>query len=463
MADFDVVAVGGGTAGMTVARLCREPGAKVCLVDRARLGGDCLYTGCVPSKTFIASARLLHDVKRASSFGVDVSGACLNFAAVQARARAVINAIGHTESPEVFEDLGIGVKFGEARFLSPHELQVGGETLSAGKFVIATGSRPAIPAVAGLAEAKPLTNETVFDIERLPESLVILGGGPIGCELAQTFARFGSRVTLIQRPSQILPREDPELTLPLTKALQGEGIELLLDSRLLEVRRTNATVHLSVSTPQGQREMQATELLVAAGRVPNVETLDLAKAGVQVEKNGVTTDAYLRTTAPNIWACGDVAGKYLFTHVAYEQASVVARNVRGKKTKWNDRVVPWTTFTDPELARVGLTEDEAREKYGASLRMLRLPYNKIDRAVCENDTDGLIKILVAPGWMRGRFGGEIVGAHILGRSAGELLPEILVAMRSRLPAGLVAWPIHVYPTLGIGVRQTVGQLFGAAA
>ena len=462
MSDFDVIAIGGGTAGMTAAKLCREAGARVCLVDRARLGGDCLYTGCVPSKTLIASARLFHDVKRAASFGVEVSDARLNFGAVQARARAVIDEIGQTESPRVFEDLGIRVRFGEARFVSAHELQVGAETLTADKFVIATGSHPAIPPVTGLREAEPLTNETVFELERLPESLAIVGGGPIGCELAQTFARFGSRVTVVHSRPQLLPREDPELAVALSKTLEREGIELLLDAKLFEVRRTERGVHLSVNIPQGLREVQAEQLLVAAGRQPNVDGLDPGRAGVEVDNTGVKTDACLRTTAANIWACGDVTSKHQFTHVAYEQASVVARNIRSKKTTWNDRVVPWTTFTDPELARVGLTEHEAREKYGDKLQILRLPFSKIDRALCENDPEGLIKILIAPGWMRGKFGGEIVGAHILGRAAGELLPEILVAMRSRLPAGLVAWPMHVYPTLGTGVRQTLGQLFRAA-
>lgn len=463
MSDFDVLAIGGGTAGMTVAKLCREAGARVCLVDRERLGGDCLYTGCVPSKTYIASARVFHEVKRASTFGVDVSDACLNLAAVRERARAVIATIGQGEAPQIFEDLGIRVKFGEARFLSLHELQVGDERLTAGKFVIATGSRPAVPSISGLAEAEPLTNETVFELERLPESLAIVGGGPIGCELAQVFARFGSRVSLIGRSPGILRRDDPELTRALGGILEREGVDLMLDSSPVDVRRSDGSVHLSVHTPQGMREVQAEEVLVAAGRAPNVEALDLAKARVRFDHTGVATNAYLRTSAPNVWACGDVTGKYQFTHVAYEQASVVARNIRGKKTRWSDRVVPWTTFTDPELARVGLTEEEARQKYGDKLRVLRLPFDKIDRALCESESEGVIKLLIAPGWMRGKFGGEIVGAHILGRSAGELLPEILLAMRSRLPAGLVAWPIHVYPTLGIGVRQALGQLFGAAA
>ena len=462
MANYDVVSIGGGTAGMTVARLASAAGARVCLVDREHLGGDCLYTGCVPTKTLVASARLLHEIRRAPSFGVDVAGARLNYSAVRGRVHKVMAEIAATESPEVFRDLGIDVKFGEASFVSPTQLQVGSEMMSAEKFVVATGSRAVIPPIPGLDKAQPLTNVGLLELEELPESLAIIGSGPIGTEFSQIFCRFGTRVTVIDRAEQILPREDPETAGLLMEVLANEGVRYLCGATVTRVTKTDVGSLVEVERESGATSLEARQILVAVGRRPNVESLNLDRAGVEFDSSGIRTDDYLRTTAPNVWACGDVAGKYQFTHVAYEQAVAVARNLQGKRTKWNDAVVPWTTFTDPELARAGLTEAEARERYGGKVRAIQLPFAQIDRALCEGEPQGLIKLITIPGWTHGRFGGEVVGAHILGRSAGELLPEILVAMRSRLPIGLVARPIHVYPTLGLGIRQVIGQLFESA-
>jgi pyruvate/2-oxoglutarate dehydrogenase complex dihydrolipoamide dehydrogenase (E3) component len=451
---YDVVAIGGGTGGITAAKLARAAGARVALVDRERLGGDCLHTGCVPTKTMVASAKLFHDIKRAEMFGIKVGPPEIDFAGFMARKQAVIDEIQQTESPEVFEVLGIDVLFGPAHFESPHELRVDKGLIEAGKFVIAAGSSPKMPQE--LAAAGALSNIELLQLTQLPKSLIIVGGGPIGTEFAQIFQRIGCQVTQVHPGDHILPKEDRELGQALAKILAGEDIRFEARARVTRAWREDGLVHAELSSG---KQLSAEQMLVAAGRTPNVQDLALEKAGVACDERGVKVNEELRTSASHIWACGDVIGGYLFTHVADEQARTIAANLQGKHKKWADRVVPWTTFTDPELARVGLTETEARAKYGNRIKVLRWPFRKIDRALCEGEPEGLIKLITAPGWLRGRLGGEIVGVHILGERAGELLHEFLPIMRARLPVGLVAWPIHVYPTLSVGVRASVGQLF----
>lgn len=453
-ARYDVVAIGGGTGGMTVARLAKASGAKVAIVDRETLGGDCLHTGCVPTKTMVASAKLFHDIKRASAFGIRVGPAELDFAGFMARKDAVIAEIQAVDSPEAFRDSGIDVLIGDACFESPHELRVGEEIVEAGKFVIAAGSRPTMPEA--IAPAGGLTNIDVLRLTALPQSLMVVGGGPIGTEFAQIFQRIGCQVTQVHPGEHILPREESELATMLAGILAGEGVVFQANARVARAWRADGQVHAELSNG---KTISAEQLLVATGRTPNVEGLALEKAGVQYDAKGIKVSQELRTTAENIWACGDITGGLLFTHVADEQARTVAANLQGKHKKWDERVVPWTTFTDPELARVGLMESEARQRYGSKIKVLRWPFSKIDRALCEGEPDGLIELITAPGWLRGKLGGEIVGVHILGSRAGELLHEFLPIMRARLPAGLVAWPTHVYPTLSIGVRASVGQLF----
>jgi len=370
------------------------------------------------------------------------------------RKNEVIAEIQQTESPEVFRDLGIDVLFGEARFESARELRVGDLLIEADKFVVAAGSSPIVPEA--LRPAGPLSNIELLSLTELPKSLIVVGGGPVGTELAQVFQRIGCQVTQIHPGDHILPKEEPELGLQLAGILAGEGLRFEPNARVARAWREDDQVHAELSTG---KTVSAEQMLVSTGRSPNVAGLALDKAGVQFDQKGIQVNDELRTSAPHIWACGDIIGEYLFTHVADDQARTVAVNLQGKHRKWSDRVVPWATFTDPELARVGLTEAEARQKYGSKVRVLRWPFNKIDRALCEGEPEGLIKLITAPGWLRGRLGGEIVGVHILGERAGELLHEFLPIMRARLPAGLVAWPIHVYPTLSIGVRASVGQLF----
>jgi len=455
---FDVVAIGGGTGGMTTAKLAKAAGAKVALVDRERLGGDCLHTGCVPTKTMVASAKLFRDIGRARTFGINVAGAELDFAGFMRRKDAVVDDIQQMESPEVFRDLGISVLLGEARFQSPHELLVGDGVIEGDKFVIATGSSPNIPET--LRAAGAISNIELLALDRQPKSLIVVGGGPIGTEFAQIFQRIGTQVTQVHPGNHVLPREEPELRQELAGVLAAEGVVFEANARVTRASRQDGLVQAELSSGG---VISAEQMLVATGRSPNVDGLGLDKAGVASDHRGITVDAELRTSAPHIWAVGDVIGGLLFTHVADEQARLVAGNLRGKHRKWNERVVPWTTFTDPELARVGLTEAEARHKYGSAVQVLRFPFNKIDRALCEGEPEGQIKIVTAPGWIPGFLrkvaGPEIVGVHILGERAGELLHEYLPIMRSRLPAGLVAQPIHAYPTLSIGVRASIGQLF----
>lgn len=454
MARYDVVAIGGGTGGMTAAKLAKQAGAKVAVVDREQLGGDCLHTGCVPTKTMVASAKLFHDIGQASRFGIKVGAPELDFGAFMRRKDDVIAEIQATESAETFRELGIDVLFGEARFESAHELRVGEELVEGGKFVIAAGSSPVMPE--GLAGAGALTNIELLRLTQLPKSLIVVGGGPIGTEFAQIFQRIGCQVTQVHPGEHVLPKEEPALATSLAGILAGEGVVFESNARVSRAWRESGLVQAELSNG---RQVSAEHMLVATGRRPNAAGLGLEKAGVQYDAHGIKVDAELRTTAQHIWACGDIIGGYLFTHVADDQARTIAHNLQGQHKKWSDRVVPWTTFTEPELARVGLTEAEARAKYGSRVNVLQWPYNKIDRALCEGEPEGLIKLITAPGWLRGKLGGEIVGVHILGARAGELLHEFLPIMRARLPAGLVAWPIHVYPTLSIGVRASVGQLF----
>ena len=453
-ARYDVVAIGGGTGGITTAKLARAAGAKVALVDRERLGGDCLHTGCVPTKTMVASAKLFHNIKRAALFGIKVGPPEIDFASFMQRNHAVIAQIQQSESPDAFRDLGIDVLFGEAHFESDRKLRVGEDTIEATRFVIAAGSSPTVSQA--FAPARPLTNVDLLRLADLPKSLIVVGGGPIGTEMGQVLQRIGCQVTQVHPGDHVLPREDAELSSQLSGILASEGLNFQSRARVTRAWREAGQVHAELSSGE---TLSAEQMLVATGRSPNVAGLGLDKAGVAFDATGIKVDKELRTSAPNIWACGDVIGGYLFTHVADDQARTIAANLQGKHKKWNDRVVPWTTFTDPELARVGLTEEEARARYGPRVQVLRWPFNKIDRALCEGEPEGLMKVITAPGWLRGHLGGEIVGVHILGERAGELLHEFLPIMRSRLPAGLVAWPIHVYPTLSIGTRASVGQVF----
>ena len=461
MSRYDLVVIGGGSAGLVVAGGAAQLGARVALVERKALGGDCLYTGCVPSKTFIRSARFAADVRRASEFGFRAASFDFidgEFASITDRVARVIETVGEHDRPERFEAWGVEVIFASPRFLSPKEIELtfaDGSTknISAKRFCISTGSRPAIPAIEGLKEIGFLTNEEVFQLKKLPQSLIVLGGGPIGLELGQSFARFGSEVTIVEMDQRLVAKEDEEVSATIEHMLRAEGLSILPGRKAIRASTGNGRKILTFEQSGLVQEIEADEILVATGRQPNVEGLNLEAAGVKYDKQRIFTDQYLRTSARHIFAAGDVTGHFPFTHMAAYEASVVIRNVFlfwPLLQKTDFRVVPWTTFTDPEIARVGLTEKEAQEKFGATnVYVYRTEFVDNDRAQAEDETRGFAKIVCTGSANR------IVGAHIVGAHAGELIHEVVLAMKQRLSINALGSMIHVYPTL-TQVNQQAG-------
>lgn len=433
---YDIVIIGGGSAGLVVASAAAQLKAKVALVERNKLGGDCLWFGCVPSKSLIHASRVAYQVKNAARFGIYTEPPEIEFAKVTGHVQQVIANIQPHDSPERFRGLGVEVIFGEGKFIDKKTFEVDGQQLTARAFVIATGSRPAIPSVEGLHSADFLTNEKVFDLKERPNSLVIIGAGPIGCELGQAFSRLGSNVTIISSKSHILPKEEPEAALVVQKQFESEGINILKEVRAEKVEVVDGKKQVTA----GGKNIIVDEILVAGGRLPNVESLNLEVAGVEVGKPGIIVNEKLQTTNSKIYACGDVIGGYQFTHVAgYEAVVALTNALFFPISKVNYRVIPWATFTDPELARVGLTEKQAKERYGDDVCVLKQPFSGVDRAQAEAATTGFGKIIT-------KGNGEILGAHLVGISAGELIHEIVLAMSHKLPVSALTG-IHVYPTL----------------
>jgi dihydrolipoamide dehydrogenase len=445
--QYDVTVIGGGSGGLVAARVTAALGARTLLIDKERLGGDCLHYGCVPSKALIHAAKLVHSVREATSLGADGSTANIKVDMAKVTAR-IQGAIKGVEENEGVYTQNVEVKFGTAHFLSNHEMQINDEVITSRDFVVATGSRPARPDLEGLAEVGYMTNEDVFDLMHLPSPLVIVGGGPIGIEMAQSFARLGSDVTVIQGPDRILPKEEKEVSELMTTILTREGVKIVTGARLQKVTRDGD--HKVVHAKKGDETLtfRAQEIILALGRSPNVENLRLEAAGIKYDSKGIRVNEYLQTDSDNIYAIGDVIGGYLFTHVAAYQGGVVARNVIspiGKK-KADYRVVPWVTFTDPECSRVGLTEAEAMKKHG-KIRVLTFPWGYIDRAQAEGETEGFIKIIAA------EKSDDIYGAHIVGARSGEMLAELSLAMQYNLGLDALMSTITAYPTMAVGLQN----------
>ncbi|NJD69284.1 MAG: mercuric reductase [candidate division NC10 bacterium] len=452
MDTFDLAVIGGGTAGLVTAAGAASLGVTVALIERDRLGGECLHTGCVPSMALTRSAKALHLMRRAADFGLNTPEVSFDFVKVRDRMRQVQQQVGKHDSPERFKGLGVTLFSDQASFFSPTELKVGGERIAAKKVVIATGSRTAVPPIEGLEEVGFLDHVSALTLSHLPRSVVILGAGPIGIEFAQLFARFGVRVIVLEVVGQILPREEQEIAQALEAILRTEGIDIHTCTKAFRVEKdgTQKLVHGECSGVAVT--FRAEEIFLATGRRPNVEGLNLEAAGVSYNSKGIIVDETLRTTARNIWACGDITGKLLFTHVAEYQARLVVRNALFPfKSKANYSAVPWCTFTDPEVARVGLTEVEAGEQFG-NVKVYRYSFGDLDRALCDGEAVGLIKLVCTPK-------GKIMGAHILGPQAGDLIQEVILAMRKGLPVGALAQTIHTYPTLAEGVRRAADQYY----
>ncbi len=451
---YNLVVIGGGTAGLVTAAGAAGLGAKVALIERELLGGDCLNVGCVPSKALVRSARAAAQVRDAGRFGVRVpDGWCVDFPAVMERMRRTRADLSPHDSASRFKSLGIDVFLGAGRFSGPDTVEVGGRTLRFRRAVLATGARAHRPTTPGLAGAGFLTNETVFALTELPRRLAVIGAGPIGCELAQAFARFGSRVTVIGNHPQVLPKEDREAAERVEKALRHDGITLTLgcDVARVEVRGADKVLHLACAGTT--QELAVDEILVGAGRVPNVDGLNLEGIGVAFDpQTGVTVDDRLRTTNSHVYAAGDVCSRYKFTHAADAMARVVIQNALFKGwAKASALTVPWCTYTDPEIAHVGLYEHEAKEQ-GIAFRVFTQELNRVDRAILDGEDEGFVKVLVHP------KNDTILGATIVAAHAGELISEITLAMVGKLGLSTIAKSIHPYPTQGEAIKK-VGDAF----
>ena len=433
---YDLIIVGMGSGGMVAAEFAASLDLEVAVIERDRVGGDCLWTGCVPSKAFIASAKVAHQMRTAGRYGITAHEPEIDTAKVFARVREVQQRIATSDDdPERFRALGIDLRLGHpAKVTGPHTVEVDGETLEAKYILLCTGSRPVVPPIPGLQEAGFLTSETVWESERAPERLVLIGGGPISIELAQAFNRLGTQVTVLQRDDRILPRDEPELVERLLAVLRAEGVEIHLGADVSEVRPDKTVI-------AGGREFPCDEILVGAGRKPNVEELGLG---------AITVDERSRTATPSVYAVGDIAGRHLFTHSAASEGVKAVRDMFFPGKGRFDQLVPWCTFTDPELAHAGLTIDEARKQHGHdNVDVWRMELSHSDRARADGHDDGLIIVVTAKK--------RVVGAHILGAAAGELIQELALAIQEKMRFSDLASLIHVYPTLSTSIAQLAAE------
>jgi len=450
--DRNVVVIGAGSAGLVAAYLCAALKARVTLIEKHRMGGDCLNTGCVPSKALIRSAKFIKHVRRAPEFGVRSAHVSFDFAQVMQRVARIVERVAPHDSVERYTTLGVECIHGEARIVSPYEVEVNGRSLTTRSIVVAAGAAPFVPGIPGIDDVGYLTSDTVWSLRELPRRLLVLGGGPIGTELTQCFARFGAEVTQVEMLPRILIREDPEVCAMVQAALEDDGVKVLVGHKAKAFRREGGEKTLICEHAGGEVSIAFDELLVAVGRAARVTGYGLEELGVPV-KGTIEVDDFLRTRLPTIFACGDVAGPYQFTHVGAHQAWYAAVNALFggiKKFRVDYSVIPWATFTDPEVARVGLNETQAREQ-GVEVEVSRFDLGELDRAIADEAAHGMVKVLTVPGSDR------ILGASIVGEHAGELIAEYVAAMRHRLGMNKILGTIHVYPTLAEANKYAAGQ------
>ncbi|SNR54181.1 dihydrolipoyl dehydrogenase family protein [Puniceibacterium sediminis] len=444
----DILVIGAGSGGLSVAAGAVQMGASVVLLEDHKMGGDCLNYGCVPSKALIASGKAAWGMTHASQFGVADVVPQVNYAAAKDHVQGVIDQIAPVDSQERFEALGVRVIRERGRFISATEVQAGEHVITARRVVIATGSSPFVPPIPGLDGVPYLSNETLWQLRERPEHLLIIGGGPIGMEMAQAHRRLGSRVTVIEGATA-LGKDDPEMTGIVLKHLRGEGIEIAEHAKARQVRGTEGAIEVEV---EDGAVFRGTHLLVAVGRRANTDDLDLGKAGIKTTKSGIEVDASLKTTNRQVYAIGDVAGGLQFTHVAGYHAGIVIRSALfGLPAKAGTSHIPHVTYTDPELAQVGLTEEQAKQKHGMNLEVVRFHYDHNDRAIAERKTTGLIKVMVVKG--------RPVGASIAGYQAGELISLWALVLANKLKMKHVANMVAPYPTIGEVNKRAAGSYF----
>jgi pyruvate/2-oxoglutarate dehydrogenase complex dihydrolipoamide dehydrogenase (E3) component len=451
--EYDLCIIGGGAAGLVTAAGAATLGAKVILIEKDKLGGECLYTGCVPSKALIHSARVAYDIKTAKQVGLTARLYAVKQSKVMQRVAEVIKHIEPNDSPERFRDMGVEVLFSTAKFIDADTLSAGERTITAKHFVLATGSRPTIPDIVGLDTVDYHTHETIFKLQDNIDHLIILGGGPIACELGQSFARLGSTVSIIAR-SGLMPREDSDMLAVVQQQFEAEGITVYSNNDVGQVIKTESGLAVQLNDDE-MTTIEGSHLLIATGRTANIDSLGLEHAGVDSNNGHLILDNRLRTSNSRIFACGDVAGPFLFTHMAEHQAGIVLRNTLFRlPIKSQTSNIPWCTFTSPELARVGLSEQEARTQ-GIKHHVYSFPFEEIDRAITDAQTVGMAKIITSPR-------GKILGACIVGPQAGELIAEYVLAISVGLKLSALSKTIHVYPTLAQINRRVADQRLKAA-
>jgi pyruvate/2-oxoglutarate dehydrogenase complex dihydrolipoamide dehydrogenase (E3) component len=453
--DYDMIIIGGGAAGLTVAAGAAQLGAKTALIEKDRLGGDCLFYGCVPSKTLIKTAKVYHYAKNLKAFGLpDIDVPPCNLKSVMDHVGRVIDKVAVHDSVERFQGMGVEVIFGSPEFVSDHEVRMNGRTLSGNRFTIATGSRPMIFPIEGLQKTGFITNVEVFSQEDLPDRLVVLGAGPIGAELAHAFVRLGSKVTLIDVVESPLNFEDPDIADVVIKQMIHDGISLRMGSKAKRTYRDGNQKVMVIESKEGNEEaIECDEILVATGRRPNIEGLNLEEAGVNYAKRGIDTDDHMQTSTKHIYAAGDVNGKFPFTHVAGAEGSIIVRNaIMHIPGKINYNMTPWVTFTDPEMASIGYNEKRA-EQEGMKYDIHMEEYEEVDRALAESEYQGKIKILTESG------SDKIIGVQIVGLHAGELIGSSILALNKKMKLSDLATPIFAYPTLSEIHKKSAGKYY----
>lgn len=444
---YNLIVIGAGTAGLVTAVVAAALGAKVALIEKHLMGGDCLNVGCVPSKSVIRAARAWADVRHAEEFGIHIAGTVkYDFAAVMARMRQLRARISQNDSADRFKNLGVEVFLGEGRFAGTDTVEVGGSTLTFKKAVICTGARAAAPSIPGLYEAGYLTNETVFALTDLPPRLAVIGAGPIGCEMAQAFARFGSQVSLFERMSHILPREDADAADIVQAQMKIDGVSFMFDSKVARVERRGDEKIIHYHMNGGMEERVVDEILISVGRAPNVEGLGLEKVGVAYDTtHGVKVTARLQTTNPSIYAAGDICFPFKFTHTADAMAQIVIQNALFPHpfglgyASTESLIIPWCTYTEPEIAHVGMYEADASGK-GIEVDTFTFKLDEVDRAILDGEEDGFARVHVKKGT------DQLVGATIVAAHAGEMISELTVAMKAGKGLSMITGTIHPYPT-----------------
>ncbi|MFT4610163.1 MAG: dihydrolipoamide dehydrogenase [Cellvibrionaceae bacterium] len=452
--DANLVVIGAGSAGLVSAYIAATVKAKVVLIEKHKMGGDCLNTGCVPSKALIRAAKTKHYIHQADQLGIDDARGVVNFSKVMQRIHKVIDAIEPHDSVERYTKLGVECVQGDASIRTPYEVEVGGKIITTKNIIIASGARPLVPPIPGLSEVEPLTSDSLWSLTVQPKKLLVMGAGPIGCELAQSFQRLGTEVVLVDMADRLMPREDKDVSEYMLDVFKQEGITVLLEQQIVGFKKSDKGYIAQLKSDAKESEVNFDRVMVAVGRKANTDGLGLDELGIEVARAGtIKVDEYLRTKYPNIYACGDVAGPYQFTHTAAHQAwfaSVNALFGKFKKFKVDYRVIPWATFCDPEVARVGLSEIEAQAK-AVAYDVTKYGIDDLDRAITDNEAKGFVKVLTQKG------SDKILGCTIVGAHGGELITEYVSAMKHNIGLNKILSTIHIYPTMSEANKFVAGE------